>query len=100
MTTAPDDSWTTRITNPQLPLWMRVAAYAEAHANRHGHCPLTPEQLHRGIDPTLPKSSISEAIRRAITVRWLDPASTARCLILAGYNPADPRCPATHRTGA
>lgn len=88
--------WRERAQNHDLPLWLRVACYAEAGAV-HGHRALTPEQLHQALDPTMDKAMISRAIRTAVDYGWLHPASSARCLVLARASGLDPECPATHR---
>jgi hypothetical protein len=90
------ETWAARAANPRLPLWTRVASYAEAHARPNGHCPLLTGQLHRSIDPTLSKGAISRAIARAVELGMLHPASSARCLVLT-TTWAQPMCPATHR---
>lgn len=74
--------WTERASNHRLPLWVRVACYAEAHANPIGICKLKPEELHHALDPTLSKPAISRAIATAIKHGWLHPTSSARYLVL------------------
>jgi hypothetical protein len=91
------NAWARRAADAQLPLWIRVVAYAEANAHPDGHCPLTPEQLHHGLDPTLSKGAVSRAIARAVAYGWLNPTSSARCLVLDRATPTT-RCPATHKT--
>lgn len=97
MSTAVTEEWAARARDHRLPLWVRVVAYAEAHATTTGHCPLTTGQLHRGVDQTLHRSQISIAIRKARDAGWLHEASSARCLVLARATVPDPTCPATHR---
>lgn len=97
MTTAVDLEWAERARNPRLPLWLRVHAYAEAWSGPNGHCPLTPGQLHRGLDDTLHQSQISRAISQAIDARYLHSSSSSRCLVLTRASVPDPTCPASHR---
>lgn len=73
--------WTARVTNPRLPLWLRVVAYAEAHAVA-GHTVCAPGELRATIDPTVTPSAISRAISTAVTIGWLHPDSHARHLVL------------------
>lgn len=91
-----DDVWVQRYQDNHQRLWIRVAAYAEAHHRDNGHCPLTPGELGRALDRD------TNAIWRAITTAhregWLHPASSARCLVLARANPNAP-CPALHKDG-
>lgn len=97
MSTAVTEEWAARARNHRLPLYVRVHAYAEAHATSTGHAPLTAGQLRRGVDATLHRSQISNAIRRAVDLRLLHPTSSARCLVLARATVPDQSCPATHR---
>lgn len=59
-----------------LPLWVKVAVYAETH---HGHR-LKRGELRRLLDPHASASSLSRAIRRGIAAGLLAHDSTARCL--------------------
>ncbi len=86
--------WHDRAVDARLPLWLRIAAYAEAHADDHGHARLTTSELTTALGPTTP-STISRAIATAVTVGWLAPTSSARCLVTIGCE-HEP-CPATHR---
>lgn len=95
--TEPRARWLVRAADHSLPLWLRVVSYAEAHAGRNGHCPLTAGELHRRIDDTVTKGAISRAIATAVRNHWLHPASTARCLVLEPA-PVDIGCPANHHT--
>jgi hypothetical protein len=97
VTTTPTP-WPERITDPRLTVALRVVAYAEHHANEHGHTPLTTGELLRAVDPTgfTSPSVLSRAIRAAVRDGWLHHCSSARCLVLARGVPYAP-CPATHR---
>jgi hypothetical protein len=75
------------------PLWIRVHAYAAAH-QEHGHTRLTAGELQQALGPTTP-GSISRAISTAVAGGWLSPISSARCLVLPGYEMH--LCPAIHR---
>lgn len=81
------------------PLWIRVFAYAAAH-QEHGHARLTAGELRQAlttpgsISPTTP-GSISRAISTAVAGGWLSPISSARCLVLPGYEMH--LCPAIHK---
>lgn len=93
-------TWEKRCKDTRLPLWLRVVAYAEAHHDESGHAPLYPEQLRTAIDSgdrTIPAQEVSRAIRWAIRRGFLDPSSSARCLVLVDHKPTN-TCPATHRT--
>lgn len=82
--------------NPRLPLWVRVCAYAVAHAT-HGHARLYTGEL-RDLEPTASGPAMSDAIRRAVRNGWLDPRSSARCLVLVGAGAG--RCGAAHKGGS
>lgn len=91
--------WEIRAGNTRLPLWLRIACYAEARRNQVGHAPMRPGELHAAIDPTLSKPMISRSIGRAVELRWLHPGSTARCLIVPGSDLLA-ECEAPHRQRA
>lgn len=83
--------------NHQLPGWARVAYWAQARANEHGHAPAYAGQLRRdlGIDNA---RDVSRAIRNAKSRRLIDPCSTAACIVLPGHALAP--CEAQHRGDA
>lgn len=66
------------------PLWLQVVEYARAHADETGVVSLAPWQLRKALDPfmILDPSQFSRAIRTAERRGYLDPASTARRLVL------------------
>lgn len=66
------------------PLWLQVVEYARTHADESGIVVLEPWQLRRALDPFMitEPSQISRAIRTAEKRGYLDPASTARRLVL------------------
>jgi hypothetical protein len=88
--------WRTRASNHRVPLWARIAAYAESKAGLDGHAPLSQGELRRVIDPSIPMSSYSRAINYLVKAQWLDSSSSARCLVQHGAGHST-TCPATHR---
>lgn len=79
--------------NHRLPLWLRVAALAEAVA-KDGHARIPPGRLRR-LDPQAAPSTVSRAIAQAVARGLLDERSCARCLVLAGAGSGD--CPVQHK---
>lgn len=65
------------------PLWVSVALYAVAHADRLGCVQLQPGQLRRDLAPDYSAESVSRAVKRAVAAGWLDPGSTGLLLRLA-----------------
>lgn len=76
--------------------WIRLAAYAEVHADQHGHKPLTQGELRRVLGRNA--QQVTRAINLAIAENHLHPMSTARCLVLPD-GVAEAPCPASHRDG-
>lgn len=79
--------------NPRLALWQRIAYWAQAHADHHGHARAYPGELRRllGTDA----HEVSRAIRVAKQRRLLDDTSHAGCLVLPGHGHHP--CDAHHR---
>lgn len=77
-----------------LPLWLRIAYYAQERTGADGHHILRVGEL-RELDPAAPASSISRALAQAVHRELLDPISSARCLVLLGAGRR--ACPALHR---
>lgn len=80
--------------NPVLPTWVRVGCYAWAKADpTTGHATLATSELRRHLHAS--PQQISEAIARAKTRSWIDPTSSARCLVLPGFgdNPCEEHHP-------
>lgn len=90
-------AWSDRYRDPRQRAWLRVSAYAEHHANTHGHAPLTTGELGRALN--LDQQQVSRAVDLARREGWLHPSSSARCLVLPRADPIAP-CPALHRDGA
>lgn len=69
---------------PGGPLWLQVVEYARTQADETGVVVLAPWQLRKALDPfmILDPSQLSRAIRTAEQRGYLDPASTARRLVL------------------
>lgn len=69
----------------EAPLWVSICLYAAARSEG-GMLRLEPGELRQAFVPDAPDqvglSAISGAIRRAKAAGWLQPTSTARCLIL------------------
>ena len=59
-----------------LPLWVRVALYAEDHHGRR----LAPGELRTTLDPQASPKDVSRAIRRGIEAGLLTYDSSARAL--------------------
>ena len=76
-----------------LPMWVRIGCLAWACANNHGHAPFSRGELRSWFD--LRPATLSQSLTTARRLKWIDPTSTARCLVLpgCGLNP----CEETHR---
>lgn len=79
--------------NYDLDQWHRLGCLAWVHADQYGHARLATGQASRELG--LSVNQISEAIATARRRGWLDPSSTARCLVLPGcaLNPCEERHP-------
>lgn len=76
-----------------LPAWVRIGCLAWARADLQGHARLGTGQLGRTLGMT--PDSVARALRVARDHGWIDPTSTARCLVLPGC--ASARCEERHR---
>ena len=83
--------WQAQAGNPRLFLWHRVYAYAYGAHRENGHTPCKPRELALAVavvdvktgEIVEPSSNrISEAIRICVDYGFLDPQSTASCLIV------------------
>jgi hypothetical protein len=76
-----------------LPAWVRLQCLAWAYAERNGHAPFATTELRQylGLTP----ARLSQSLATARGLGWIDPTSTARCLVLpgCGINP----CEGIHR---
>lgn len=66
--------------NAKAPHWFRLGALARVHTNEHGHAPMREGQIARELRLTV--RQVSNAITSAKAIGWIDPSSTARCLVL------------------
>ena len=63
-------------TGGQAPLWVSVALFAVARADAVGVAWLRPGELRKTVAPMASKSSVSQAITRAVQAGWLVEGST------------------------
>ena len=82
--------------NRLLPGWLRVAYWAQAHADEHGHARAYAGDLRRLLGVST--HEVSRAIRLAKDRQLLDACSHAGCLVLPGH--AHDPCEADHRESA
>lgn len=80
--------------NRYLPIWIRVGCLARVHTDAAGHARFATGQLGRELDDLTPQQ-ISAALATAKARRWIDPTSTARCVVLpdCGRNPCEEKHP-------
>ncbi|MDF1705058.1 MAG: hypothetical protein P1U38_09815 [Aeromicrobium sp.] len=67
----------------RAPLWVSISLYALAHADLDGRVDLAPSHLRYVFRTDAP--TVSRAITRAVEAGWLDPTSSARCLVVAAH---------------
>jgi hypothetical protein len=79
--------------NVDLEHWHRLGCLAWVHADQHGHARMATGQAGREL--CLSVNQVTDAIAVARRRGWLDPASTARCLVLPGC--ASNPCEESHR---
>lgn len=82
--------------NHRLAMWQRIAYWAQAHADHHGHARAYPGDLRRLLGVNA--HEVSRAIRLAKDRGLLDDTSNAGCLVLPGH--AHHPCDAHHREAA
>jgi hypothetical protein len=104
--------WEMKSGSPNLPRWLRVVAYAYGMNRANGHAPLEPGDLAAVLSTVDPETGeivvprrdvISIAIDTAVKYEFLDPQSSARCLVVPLHaiegglkgKPGDP-CPRPH----
>ena len=92
-TTSTHDALTRQAHNHRLPAWSRLAYWAQANADHHGHARAYPGELRTLL--TTSTHEVSRAIRLAKDRPLLDPTSNAGCLVLPGH--AHQPCDAHHR---
>lgn len=87
---AVDDRW-------NVPLWQRVSFLAYARHEANGHAPFEPGEIGKILGRNDP-SNLSNAIREAVRLDWLDVSSCAQCLVVpahlifGGLGNAEKRC--------
>lgn len=79
--------------NADLDHWHRLGCLAWVHADQHGHARMATGQVARELGLTV--KQISAALETARNRGWVDPSSTARCLVLPGC--ASNPCEENHR---
>lgn len=77
--------------NTRLDHWHRLGCLAWVHADRSGHARFATGQVGRELG--LSVKQVSTAISKAKAKCWIDPCSTARCIVLTGHalNPCEER---------
>lgn len=79
--------------NDHIEHWHRLGCLARARTDQHGHARMATGQASRELG--LSVNQVTDAIAVARRRGWLDPASTARCLVLPGC--ANNPCEEQHR---
>lgn len=77
----------------ELPAWVRIGCLAWSLADQTGHARLATGQLRTSLG--LSAQQTTDALAVARSRGWIDPCSTARCVVLPGCGPA--RCEERHR---
>lgn len=83
-----------RARDTALPGWLRVALWAYAHHDQHGHAAAWPGQLRRELGFTH-RRDVSRALQLARERGLIDPTSSAACVVLPGRALAP--CESPHR---
>lgn len=83
--------WEDQASSPSMHLWLRVACLAMANHRRNRHTPFKPGGVRLAlstidtatgelVQPA--EATVTRAITKAVEYGWLDPHSTAACLVV------------------